>query len=78
LFDGYQLTAFTNVKEGQVSYADRAAWLLEDRLKEYGATFSNAEQPWGPYVVVDRNLYTGQNPASSEPLADRLVADLIA
>ena len=76
LFDGYQLTAFTNVEEGQVGYAGRAAWLLEDRLKEYGATFSNAEQPWGPHVVVDRGLYTGQNPASAEPLADRLVADL--
>ena len=27
---------------------------------------------------VDRNLYTGQNPMSSEALANRLVADLDA
>ncbi|MEX3766593.1 type 1 glutamine amidotransferase domain-containing protein, partial [Mycolicibacterium fortuitum] len=27
-------------------------------------------------VVVDGNLYTGQNPQSSEKLAERLVADV--
>ena len=28
-----------------------------------------------PNVIVDRNLYTGQNPASSEPLAQRILRD---
>ncbi|WP_199881022.1 type 1 glutamine amidotransferase family protein [Streptomyces kebangsaanensis] len=27
---------------------------------------------WEPYTVVDRNLYTGQNPASARVLAERL------
>ncbi|WP_344856813.1 hypothetical protein [Amycolatopsis ultiminotia] len=30
----------------------------------------------GPKVVVDRNLYTGQNPGSSAALARRIVADV--
>jgi putative intracellular protease/amidase len=30
-------------------------------------------EPWAPKVVVDRNLYTGQNPASSAPLAAEMV-----
>ncbi|GAA1072366.1 hypothetical protein GCM10009663_09940 [Kitasatospora arboriphila] len=32
--------------------------------------------PLLPFMVVDRNVYTGQNPASSGRLAERLVADL--
>lgn len=75
LFSGYQLTAFSNVEEDQVGYAKSAAWLLEDRLKAEGGSYTAAAEPWGERVVVDRNLYTGQNPASSEALALRLVAD---
>jgi len=76
LFSGYQLTAFSNVEEDQVGYAKSAVWLLEDRLKDEGGLYTAAAEPWGERVVVDRNLYTGQNPASSEALALRLVADL--
>jgi len=28
------------------------------------------------HVVVDGQLYTGQNPASAKPLAERIVQDL--
>jgi putative intracellular protease/amidase len=31
---------------------------------------------WKPYTVVDRNLYTGQNPASAAPLAEHVLAAL--
>ncbi|TCK27631.1 type 1 glutamine amidotransferase domain-containing protein [Pseudonocardia endophytica] len=76
-FDGYRLTAFSNVEEGQVGYADQASWLLEDRIKSEGGVVSVADA-WAPKVVVDRTLYTGQNPASSEPLAEALVTALKA
>ncbi|MEV0945757.1 type 1 glutamine amidotransferase domain-containing protein [Rhodococcus sp. NPDC049939] len=75
LFDGYELTAFTNEEETQAGLADKAIWLLENRLREQGASF-DAVGAWAPHVVVDRNLYTGQNPASSRPLAERIVAEL--
>jgi putative intracellular protease/amidase len=29
---------------------------------------------WMPFLVSDGNLHTGQNPASSGPLAEHLVA----
>jgi putative intracellular protease/amidase len=74
-FAGYQLTGFSNVEEAQVGFADKAPWLLEDKLTSSGASYSAADA-WGPKVVVDRNLYTGQNPASSVPLADALVEAL--
>ena len=35
-----------------------------------------AAEDWSSHVVVDGNLYTGQNPQSSEELAKRILADL--
>lgn len=72
-FAGYRMTAFSNAEETVAGFADRAGWLLEDRLTELGAYFT-AGAPFTPHVVVDRNLYTGQNPASSADLAHALVA----
>ncbi|WP_030558938.1 type 1 glutamine amidotransferase domain-containing protein [Streptomyces aureocirculatus] len=74
-FAGYRLTGFTNTEEAQAGLADRAAWLLQDRLVAAGADFQEGE-PWAPHVVVDRNLVTGQNPASSAPLAAELLKKL--
>lgn len=74
-FAGYRLTGFTNAEEGQAGFADKAKWLLQDRLVEIGTDFQEGE-PWAPYVVVDRNLVTGQNPASAAPLADELLKKL--
>lgn len=74
-FSGYRLTGFTNAEEKQAGLADKAPWLLQDRLVALGADFQEAE-PWSVNVVVDRTLYTGQNPASSEPLAKEMVQAL--
>lgn len=74
-FSGYRLTGFTNAEETQAGLADKAKWLLQDRLVEIGADFVEGD-PWAPHVVVDRNLVTGQNPASSAPLADELLKRL--
>lgn len=75
-FAGYKMTGFSNVEEEQVGLADNAPWLLEDKLVELGAEYSTASEPWSSHVVVDRGVYTGQNPQSSEELARRIVADL--
>ncbi|MFI9158821.1 aldehyde dehydrogenase family protein [Kitasatospora aureofaciens] len=74
-FAGYRMTAFTNAEETAAGLADRAGWLVQDRLVELGADFAEAA-PFTPHTVVDRNLYTGQNPASSAALAHRLVEAL--
>ncbi|MDV8000070.1 type 1 glutamine amidotransferase domain-containing protein [Rhodococcus sp. IEGM 1408] len=75
-FAGYRMTGFSNIEEEQVGLAENAPWLLEDKLVELGAEYSSAAEPWGSYVVVDRNLYTGQNPQSSVELAERIVSEL--
>jgi putative intracellular protease/amidase len=74
LFRGRRVTGFTNVEESQVGFDDKAPWLLEDQLVAAGGAFESSPAPWQPHLVVDGNLYTGQNPASSLPLAEQLVA----
>ncbi|PKW11525.1 Putative intracellular protease/amidase [Streptomyces sp. 1222.5] len=74
-FAGYRAAAFTNEEELQGGLAGRAAWLLQDRLTEAGVDVRAAE-PWAPHVVVDRNLVTGQNPASSAAVAEELLKQL--
>ncbi|MFJ3670715.1 type 1 glutamine amidotransferase domain-containing protein [Streptomyces sp. NPDC090106] len=74
-FAGRRITAFTNTEETQSGFADKALWLLEDRLVEAGVQVGTGE-PWAPHVVVDDNLVTGQNPASSAPVATELLKKL--
>ncbi|MFI8455559.1 type 1 glutamine amidotransferase domain-containing protein [Kitasatospora sp. NPDC085464] len=76
-FAGYRLTGFTNAEETQAGLAERAPWLLQDRLVALGADFEEGE-PWAPHSVVDRNLVTGQNPASSALVAAGLLDRLSA
>ena len=71
-FAGYRVAAFSNEEERQVGLADKAPWLLQDELIKLGVVYDEGE-PWAPHIVVDRNLYTGQNPASSAPLARALI-----
>ncbi|MFF7633604.1 aldehyde dehydrogenase family protein [Kitasatospora sp. NPDC008050] len=76
-FAGYRMTAFSNAEETAVGLAARAKWLVQDRLVELGAEFVEAA-PFTPHTVIDRNLYTGQNPGSSAELARTLVAAVAA
>jgi putative intracellular protease/amidase len=71
-FAGYQITAFTNEEEHAVGLGSKARWLLEDELIDLGVDFTKGEM-WKPYTVVDRTLFTGQNPASAAVLAERLL-----
>ena len=50
-------------------------WLEEDMLTAKGGTFSRAAD-WQPYAVSDGLLITGQNPASSDPVAKALLKQL--
>ncbi|MFD7388071.1 type 1 glutamine amidotransferase domain-containing protein [Streptomyces sp. NPDC059852] len=74
-FAGYRVAGFTNEEETQGGLAGRLIWLLHDRLTEAGIQV-DAGEPWAPHVVTDRNLVTGQNPASSAPLAAELLKRL--
>lgn len=73
-FAGRKMTGFSNAEEIAGGLAEKATWLLEDTLVELGVDYQAAE-PFAPHVVVDGNLFTGQNPASSQELATTIVKD---
>ncbi|WP_327121948.1 type 1 glutamine amidotransferase domain-containing protein [Streptomyces sp. NBC_01341] len=72
-FKGYKVTCFTDEEEEGVGLASKAPWLLETELKEkIGVQYSRGPM-WEPYMVEDRNLVTGQNPASASVLGNRML-----
>jgi len=72
-FTGYRMTGFTNTEERLGGLADKAPWLVQTRLVDVGADFV-ASRPFAAHVEADRRLHTGQNPASSVPLAAAIMA----
>jgi putative intracellular protease/amidase len=72
---GKAVTGFTNTEEAAVGLTQVVPFLVEDMLKQNGGRYSKAED-WQPHVVKDGLLITGQNPASSEPVAKALLAKL--
>lgn len=77
LVEGKNVTGFTNTEEAAVELTDVVPFLVEDELKAKGGNFSRGDD-WGPYVVIDGLLITGQNPASSAPAAQLLLKQLSA
>jgi putative intracellular protease/amidase len=74
LFDGYRMTALSNEEEGQTRVGKLGMpWSLEAALKNRGAVYDHAPAAWTSYVVVDRTLITGQNPASAVAVADAVL-----
>lgn len=74
---GRRLTGFTNGEETLAGLHAVVPFLLETRLREAGGLFEHALLPMTGHVVIDRNLITGQNPASSIAMAKAL-ADALA
>jgi putative intracellular protease/amidase len=68
LVAGKKVTGFTNTEEEAVGLTKVVPFLVEDELKAKGGIYSKGDD-WGPYVVTDGLLITGQNPASSGPTA---------
>jgi putative intracellular protease/amidase len=75
LVKGKKVTGFTNSEEEAVQLTSVVPFLVEDMLKANGGIYSK-ESDWAPYAVQDGNLITGQNPASSELVAEKLLASL--
>ncbi len=69
---GKNVTGFTNTEEEAVQLTDVVPFLVEDMLKKNGGLYSKIED-WSPYAIVDGILVTGQNPASSEKVAEELL-----
>lgn len=75
LVKGKKVTGFTNTEEAAVGLTDVVPFLVEDMLSENGGIYSKKED-WAAYAIQDGNLITGQNPASSELVAEKLLESL--
>jgi putative intracellular protease/amidase len=77
-YGGYRMTVFSNDEEELVELDAFGAHLqfhVADALADAGGWIENAP-PFEPLVVTDRELVTGQNPASAEKLAAALLTAL--
>lgn len=69
---GKNVTGFTNSEEEGVGLTDVVPFLVEDMLKANGGLYQKGAD-WASFVVTDGKLVTGQNPASSEEAARKLL-----
>ncbi|CAD2074402.1 glutamine amidotransferase [Jeotgalicoccus coquinae] len=72
LVDGVKLTAFTNAEEDSAKLSEYMPFMLQTKLEENGAGFVKGEAG-EEHVVSSGNFVTGQNPASSQAVADAVV-----
>ena len=72
LVKGKKVTGFTNSEEEAVQLTEIVPFMLEDELKSKGGIYTKKEN-WASYVVADGLLITGQNPASSKEVAEKLL-----
>ena len=73
LVSGKTVTGFTNSEEAAVGLTDVVPFLVEDMLTSNGGQYEKGAD-WASFVVTDGKLVTGQNPASSEDAAQKLLA----
>ena len=72
---GKKVTGFTNTEEAAVQLTNIVPFLVENMLTENGGIYSKKED-WAAYAIQDGNLITGQNPASSALVAEKLIESL--
>jgi putative intracellular protease/amidase len=72
---GKRVTGFANSEESAAKLSDVVPFLLEDELKRLGGRYEKGPD-WQAFTIVDGQLITGQNPASSFAAATELVTML--
>lgn len=74
---GLRVNSFTDAEERAVDLADIVPFLVESALRKNGAIFEGTGN-FACHAVQDRNVITGQNPASAQRVAELLVAAIVA
>lgn len=74
LIQGKNITAFSNVEEDHYA-KDDVPFLLESALRDRGSNYS-AISAWEANSIADGRLVTGQNPASAQGVAEKMIAIL--
>ena len=74
---GKAVAGFTNSEEEAVQLTDIVPFLVEDELIKRGADYQKVDD-FNAFAVQDGLIISGQNPASSELVAEKLVTHLNA
>lgn len=74
-FAGYRMTGYSNEEETLGGPGDAAPFTLETRLRVAGARYESSTA-WVSFVISDRDLISGQNPASAADVARTLASAL--
>jgi len=75
LVEGKKVAGFTNSEEIAGQSTAEVPFMLEDMLVDKKAIYQKGSD-WQPFMVNDGNLITGQNPASSLLVAEKILSDL--
>jgi putative intracellular protease/amidase len=78
-YAGYNMTIFSDAEEkiaAQYVFKGEPLFLPQDALQIAGGKISNAAENWQPHAFQDRELITGQNPASDAPLMEIVLRTL--
>lgn len=78
-YAGYKMTVFTASEEKPIEenfLHGKIYFTMPDALGAAGGEVSRSAIDFEPYVVEDRELITGQNPRSDQPIAAKLIAAL--
>jgi putative intracellular protease/amidase len=73
LISGRQVTCFSNSEEESTGLTSVLPFLLESKLVSLGALYHKGTN-YTSQVVTDSNVITGQNPASAEDVARKILA----
>jgi putative intracellular protease/amidase len=79
IYAGYRMTVISNAEEEAAKGLLQGGSLKftpETALRNAGGVYQGNPENWHPNVVIDRELITGQNPASANAVADALLRRL--
>jgi len=79
IYAGYRMTVISNAEEEQAKGllgGGSMKFYPQTALQQAGGTHSSNQAPWASHLVTDRELITGQNPASALSVADELLKRL--
>lgn len=67
-----KVTSFSNVEEVAIGFEKTVPFLIEDKFTEQNGIYS-CSAPWTYHVQSDGLIVTGQNPASSQGVAEEMI-----
>ncbi|MBP1884340.1 hypothetical protein [Ensifer mexicanus] len=79
IYAGYRITVFSNEEEEMAKPllgGGEMKFYPQDALEQAGAVFVSNKKPFEPNVVTDRELITGQNPATANAVAAEILKRL--